>query len=110
MFGGDDGQVEADHTDGREQRETDPLAGAERPQRGAAAPADQRQEQQTGQAVAQELAARVRVVAEDAVGGEGAADEDGGQGGEKGPARGGDVGGAGDGVHAGDARQCGGPE
>ena len=76
--------------------------GVEAPQRRRAAPADQRQQQQAGEAVAQELAARVRVVAQDAVGGEGGADEDTGEGGEQGPSDGG-------GVHGRDAMKGGGP-
>ncbi|GHA37387.1 hypothetical protein GCM10010372_41900 [Streptomyces tauricus] len=99
---GDDGEVEADHADGREQRETCPLTGRQRPQGCRAAPSDQRQEQQAGEAVPHELAARVGVVAEDAVGGEGAADEDGCEGREQGPAGGGDV-------HGSDAMKEGGP-
>ncbi len=101
-FGGDDGEVEADHPHGREQREAGPLAGFERPQPGRRAPSDQREEQQRGHAVAQELSARVRVVAEKAVGGEGPADEDTGERGEQRPARGGDV-------HGSDVRKRGGP-
>ncbi|GED88307.1 hypothetical protein TNCT6_53920 [Streptomyces sp. 6-11-2] len=101
-FGGEHGQVEADHADRREQREPDPLAGCEPPQPGRCVPPGERQEQQAGQAIAQELAARVRVVAEDAVGGEGRPDEDAGERGEQGAARGG-------GVHGSDARRRGGP-
>lgn len=101
VFGGDHGEVEADHADRREQREAYPLAQCQHAQRGRAAPSDQGQEQQEGEAVAQELAARVRIVAEDAVGGEGSSDEDGGEGGEQGPARGD--------VHTSDAMKDGGP-
>lgn len=35
-----------------------------------AAPAEQREQEEAGEAVAEELAARVRIVAQDAVGGE----------------------------------------
>jgi len=101
VFGGDHGEVEADHADGREQREACPLARRQRAQGCRAAPSDQREEQQAGEAVAQELAARVRVVAEDAVGGEGCSDEDGGESREQGPARGD--------VHGSDATKDGGP-
>ncbi|GDY67344.1 hypothetical protein SAV14893_067370 [Streptomyces avermitilis] len=101
-LGGDHGEVEADHADGREGGQTYPLTGREAAQRRRAAPADQGQEQQAGEAVAQELAARVRVVAEDAVGGEGASDEDTGEGGEQSPAGGGRV-------HDGDATNGTGP-
>lgn len=86
VFGGDDGQVEADHADGRQQPEAEPLASAERAQPQAGVPSGERGEQQAGERVAQELAAGVRVVAEDAVGGEGPADEHTGDGGEDGPA------------------------
>lgn len=88
-FGGDDGQVEADHADGRQQREAQPLAGAERAQPQAGVPSGERGEQQAGQRVAQELAAGVRVVAQDAVGGEGPADEHTGECGEGSAAGGG---------------------
>ncbi|GHD44744.1 hypothetical protein GCM10010317_018220 [Streptomyces mirabilis] len=101
-FGGDHGEVEADHADGREQREAPPPACREPPQRCRATPSDQRQEQHAGETVAKELTPRVRVVAQDAVGGEGASDEDAGEGGEQRPAEGG-------GVHDGDATKGGGP-
>lgn len=100
-FGSDDGDVEPDHADRRQKREADPLAGREAPQRSTSAPAGERDEQQTGQGVPQELAARAGVVAEDAVGGEGTADEDTGERGEQGA--------AGGGVHDGDARKPRGP-
>ncbi|GGK82971.1 hypothetical protein GCM10010094_50100 [Streptomyces flaveus] len=100
-FGGEHGEVEADHADGREQREPYPLPCGQPAQGRHAATSDQGQEQQAGEAVAQELAARVRVFAQDAVGGEGASDEDAGQGGEQGAA-GGDV-------HGGDAMDTTGP-
>lgn len=73
-FGRDHGEVEADHSDGSEQREPCPLGRRQSAQGCRAAPSDQGQEQQKGEAVADELAARVRVVAQDAVGGEGASD------------------------------------
>lgn len=101
-FGRDDGQVEADHPDCGEQGETGPLAGREQPQPRRRSRPGQREQQQTGEAVAQELAARVRVVAKDAVRGEGPADEDTGERGEEGSAGGG-------GVHGSDARQRRGP-
>ncbi|GAB2964899.1 hypothetical protein GCM10023080_027730 [Streptomyces pseudoechinosporeus] len=100
-FGGEHGEVEADHADGRDQREPYPLSYRQPAQGRHAASADQGQEQQTGEAVAQELAARVRVFAQDAVGGEGASDKDAGQGGEQGT--------AGGGVHGGDAMNATGP-
>lgn len=80
---GEHGEVEADHADGRDERESPPLADREPPQRGGRAPADEGQQKDTGEAVAQELAARVRIVAQDAVGGEGTSDEDTGEGGEQ---------------------------
>ncbi|BBC38219.1 hypothetical protein SGFS_095130 [Streptomyces graminofaciens] len=101
-FGGEDGEVEADHADGRDEGEPGPLPCGQTPQRCRAAAADEREQQDAGQGVAEELAARVRVVAEDAVGGEGGADEDAGERGEEGAAGGG-------GVHDGDARKAGGP-
>ncbi|GAA3836614.1 hypothetical protein GCM10022403_081480 [Streptomyces coacervatus] len=101
-LGRDHRQVEADHADGGEQRETGPLAGREQPQPRRRSRAREWDEQQTGEAVAQELAARVRVVAQDAVRGEGPADQDTGECGEEGSAGGG-------GVHGSDARQRGGP-
>ncbi|GAA5069336.1 hypothetical protein GCM10023336_53310 [Streptomyces similanensis] len=82
-LGGQDRQVEADHAHRRQQRQPGPLARLQRPQPRPRLPPDQRQEQQAGQAVTQELAARVRVVAEDAVGGEGPSDEDAGERGEQ---------------------------
>lgn len=100
-FGGEHGEIEADHADGRDQRQPYPLAGGQRAQGRRATTADEGQEQQTGESVAQELAARVRVFAQDAVGGEGASDEDAGQGGEQGA--------AGGGVHGGDAMDPTGP-
>jgi hypothetical protein len=105
-FGGalrrEDRQVEADHAHAREQREAGPEAGRERPQPRRGVPAGQRDEQQEGQAVAEELAAGVRVFTEDAVGGEGPSDEDTGERGEQGSPHGG-------GVHGHDARNYGGP-
>jgi len=44
-FGGDDGHVERDHADGREQREAAPVARPERPQPGRGAPPGEGQEQ-----------------------------------------------------------------
>lgn len=73
-LGGENREVEADHTDRRDQGEPPPLTDRQSPQRGGAAPADEGQQKDAGEAVAQELAARVRVVAEDAVGGEGPSD------------------------------------
>lgn len=101
-FGGEHREVEADHADGREQREAPPLACREPAQRRRATPADQRQQQDAGETVAEELAARVRVVTQDAVGGEGASDEDAGEGGERRAPSGG-------GVHDGDAMKRHGP-
>ncbi|KUL80041.1 hypothetical protein ADL34_03870 [Streptomyces sp. NRRL WC-3605] len=101
-FGGEDGEVETEHADGGEHPEARPLADGERAQpRGGAAPGE-RDQQQAGERVAQELAARVGVVAEQAVGGEGSSDEDAGERGEQRAARGG-------GVHGSDARKGGGP-
>ncbi|GAB1330916.1 hypothetical protein ACE1SV_52550 [Streptomyces sennicomposti] len=85
-LGGEDRQVEADHAHRRQQRQPGPPAGPESSQPSSRGPPRQRQEQQTGQPVAQELAARVGVVAEDAVGGEGSSDEDAGERGEQGAA------------------------
>ncbi|GAA1927619.1 hypothetical protein GCM10009837_61280 [Streptomyces durmitorensis] len=85
-FGGQDRQVEADHADSGEDRKTPPLAPRQTAERRRGAPPEQRQEQQAGQAVAQELAARVRIVAQEAVGCEGAAYEEAGEGREQGPA------------------------
>ncbi|GGN52274.1 hypothetical protein GCM10011579_009090 [Streptomyces albiflavescens] len=100
-FGGDHRQIEADHADGREQGEAAPLARVEPAQGHRATPADQRQEQDAGETVAEELATRIRVEPQDAVGGEGASDEDAGEGGEQ-RAPGG-------GVHDGDAMKGRGP-
>jgi len=100
-LGREDGQVEADHADGGEQGEAGPVAGPEQPQPHRRSRAGQRDEQQTGEAVAEALAARVRVVAKDAVRGEGPADQDTGECGEKGS--------TGGGVHGSDARQRRGP-
>lgn len=101
-LGGEHREVEADHADGRDQHEAPPLADGELPQLGGAAPAEEGQQKDTGEAVAQELAARVRVVAKDAVGGEGTSDEHAGEGGEQCAPGGG-------GVHDGDAMKGGGP-
>jgi len=101
-FGGEHAQVEADHADRREHAEPHPPAGAEAAQGSQAPSPDQRQQQKAGESVAQELTAPVRVVAEDAVGGEGTPDEDTGQGGEQGSADAGDI-------HGTDRRNCTGP-
>lgn len=100
---GEHREVEADHPDGRQQGEPPPLAPGEVAQGRRAAPAEQRQQKQAGEGVPEELAARVGVVPEDAVGGEGGADEDAGEGGRQGPSdrvR----------VHGPDAREDGGPD
>jgi len=102
VFGGDDSQVETDHADGCEECESGPLTWRERPQPGCRVLSGEGEQQQAGEAVAQELAARVRVVAENAVGGEGRADEDAGEGGKWGAAGGGCG-------HEGDARERDGP-
>jgi hypothetical protein len=102
-LGGDHGEVEADHADRREHDEAGPLTRRERAQPGRGVPPGEGDEQETGEAVAKELAAGVRVVAEEAVGGEGPADEDAGERGEKGSARGG-------GVHGSDVRKRRGPD
>lgn len=102
-LGGEHREVEADHPDGRKQGEPPPSTAGEVAQRSRAAPAEERQQKQAGEGVAEELAARVRVVAQDAVGGEGGADEDAGEGGRQGPSdrvR----------VHGPDARESGGPD
>ncbi|TVZ80666.1 hypothetical protein FB157_12839 [Streptomyces sp. BK340] len=101
-FGPDDRQVETDHADGRQQPEAEPSARAERAQPPAGVPSGEWGEQQAGEGVAQELTAGVRIVAQDAVGGEGPADEHTGEGGEEGTAGGG-------GVHDRDARKRRGP-
>lgn len=72
--------VETDHPHGREKREAAPLAGAQASQRPRAARAQQGDEKQTREAVADELASQVWVVAQHTVGGEGAADEETGEG------------------------------
>lgn len=54
-----------------------------------AAPVQEGQEQQGRETVSHRLAAGVRIVAEDAVGGEGGTYEGAGEGGEKGSAQGG---------------------
>lgn len=82
-FGGQHRQVEAHHADGGDQRQPAPTGRAETAQRGRSAPAEQREQQQSGQSVAEGLAARVRIAAEDAVGGEGPADQEAGDGGER---------------------------
>lgn len=97
-FRGEDGQVEADHSYGGEQGDPAPLAAGQFPQRCGAAAAEEGQEEQAGKAVADCLAPRVRIVAEDTVGGEGTADQDTGEGGEQRPSYG-------CGVHGTHARQ-----
>ncbi len=101
-LGGQDRHIEADHPDRRQQPEPPPLTGRERAHPAQGAGSGQRDEEQTGEAVPEELATRVRIVAEHAVGGEGGADEDAGERGEQGAARGG-------GVHENDVRKSGGP-
>lgn len=103
-LGGDHSQVEADHADGGEHHESGPLTGRERAQPGRGVTPGQRDEQEAGEGVAQELTAGVRVVAEEAVGGEGSSDEDAGERGEEGSAR------RGGGVHGSDARKRSGPD
>ncbi|GGN31443.1 hypothetical protein GCM10011578_069380 [Streptomyces fuscichromogenes] len=102
-LGGEDRQVETDHPDGGEQGQPQPGARSQPAQPPCRAPPDERHEQQTGQCVTEELAARVRVVAQHTVGGEGAADEDVGERGQQGAAHGGRV-------HGDDARNPGGPD
>lgn len=91
-FGGafrrEDGQVEADHANSGEHGHPAPLSVRQLPQRGRATPAQEGEQEQAGEAVAQSLAARVRVGAEDTVGGEGTAHEDAGEGREERPSRG----------------------
>ncbi|GHG08412.1 hypothetical protein GCM10018791_21490 [Streptomyces zaomyceticus] len=101
-LGGEDRQIEADHADAREGGEPQPVTGGQGPQRGEPAPAEQREEEQAGGSVPQGLAARVRVGAEQAVRGEGGADEGVGEGHEEDPAQGVRV-------HASDARKRRGP-
>lgn len=101
-LGGEDRQVEADHPDGGEQGQPQPRARPQPPQPLRRVSPDERHEQQAGQSVAEELAARVGVVAQHAVGGEGRADEDVGERGQQGAAGGGRV-------HEDDARNPGGP-
>ncbi len=102
-LGGEDRQVEADHPDGGEQGQPQPRTRPQPAQPPGRIPPGERHEQQAGQSVAEELAARVGVVAQHAVGGEGAADEDVGERGQEGAARGGRV-------HEDDARNVGGPD
>ncbi len=82
-LGGEHGDVEADHADRREQPEPHPQTYGEPAQGCHAAPAEEREQEEARQAVAEELATRVGVVAQNAVGGERAADEDAGESGEK---------------------------
>lgn len=63
------------------------MPGGQEPQRGeAAAASEQGKQEEAGGRIAQRLAARVRVVTEQAVGGEGGADEGVGEGDEQYPA------------------------
>ncbi|WP_442806830.1 hypothetical protein [Streptomyces sp. NBC_01750] len=102
-FRGQDRQIETDHADDGEQGEPDPLRQEEGAQRRQArAAAEQRQEEQAGEGVAQRLAAGTGIVAEDAVGGEGGAHEEIGHGDEQRRAQRVHV-------HGGDARERGGP-
>lgn len=89
LFGGQHGQVEPDHADCREKSEPAPLAsgeGTERSEAGASVSAQQRYEQECGQAIAQCLASGIRIVAQHAVGREGSSHEDTGKGCEEYPA------------------------
>ncbi|GGY28250.1 hypothetical protein GCM10010299_38190 [Streptomyces tanashiensis] len=101
-LGGEDGEVEADHADGRQGGQPQPVTGGQEPQRSESAAAEQREEEQTGGAVAERLPTRVRVGAEQAVGGEGGTDEGVGEGHQEDPAQGVRV-------HASDARKRRGP-
>ena len=101
-LGGEDRQVEADHPHGGEEGQPEPGAHAEDTQPLRRAGPDERQEQETGQCLADELAARVGIAAQHAVGGEGTSDEDVGERGQSGAACGGRV-------HGDDARNAGGP-
>jgi hypothetical protein len=101
-LGGEDGEVEADHADGRERGEPQPVAGGQEPQRGEPVTAEQREEEQACGAVPKGLSTRVRVGAEQAVGGEGGTDEGVGEGHQEDPAQGVRV-------HASDARERCGP-
>ncbi len=85
-FRGQDGHVEADHAHGRKEGEASPLTARQPPQGGGPASAEPGQKEQAGQSVADELAAGVRVVAQQTVGGEGAPDEEAGEGREQRPA------------------------
>jgi hypothetical protein len=81
-LGGEHGEVEADQADGGQGGEADPRGGGQ----GVGTPVHHGQEEQAGEPPAEDLAARVRAGAEDAVGGEGGADEDAGEGREEGAA------------------------
>lgn len=88
-FRGQDREIESDHADRGEHGEPYPLRPAEGPQRRERRPAaEQREQEQAGQGVAQRLTTRVRIVPEDAVGGEGGADEEVGEADEQRPAQG----------------------
>lgn len=105
LFGSQDRQVEPDHAHGGEQREPPPLASgdtAEPRRRGAGVAPQQRDEQERCETVAKGLAARERVVAEDAVGREGCPHQHAREGREESPAQRGCV-------HGGDARVGDGP-
>ncbi len=80
-----DGQVEADHPDGRQEGEPSPLAARQPPQDGGRASPQPEQQEQARHSVADELTTGVRIVAEQAVGGEGAPDEEAGEGREQRP-------------------------
>lgn len=71
---GEHREVESDHPDGRQQGEPPPLTPGEMAQRRRGALAEQGHQKQAGEGVPEELAARVRVVPEEAVGREGGAD------------------------------------
>ncbi len=104
-FGRQDRQVEPDHAHRGEQRDPPPLAAGEASEPGrrrVRIAAQERDEQQRGETVAERLAAGVRIVAEDAVGREGCPHQHAGEGREEGPAQRGRV-------HGADARVGDGP-
>ncbi|GGT94828.1 hypothetical protein GCM10010272_44800 [Streptomyces lateritius] len=78
------------------------MTGGQRPERSEPRRAEERQQEQAGGAVTQGLSPRVRVVAEEAVGGEGGTDEGVGEGHQERPAQGVRV-------HAPDVTNAGGP-
>ncbi len=105
LFGRQDRQVEPDHAHGGEQDDPPPLAtgeASEPSRRGVGVAAKERDEQQRGETVAERLAARERIVAEDAVGREGCPHQHTREGREEGPAQRGCV-------HGADARVGDGP-